>query len=239
MINLSVSENTAFLEMNTNRHNSFDTYFLETFLVKLNEIKRNSDLRVIVLRGSDYAFCTGADLSSISKYTKSELTDFFFLLDNLLFQVNTFPKPIIAQVSGHAIGGGLALLLATDYSIVSGSSKSKFGFPEYKMGMSLTPSMLELVLMQKLDGHEHILLGRLINASEAFKLGWFSEQCDDDINSRTGSIINEYLDIPHDSFLQAKQSLDKRIKKPQREINSASYAKLYDQVHEYLSKIGR
>jgi len=239
MIDLSFHRSTAFLTMNINKHNLLDIKSVEAMLNALLEIEEDSGLLAVVLNGNDSAFCAGADLEKISKYSKQELSDFFYLLDNLLYKIYTFPKPIIANITGHAIGGGLALSFATDYTIVSGSERSKFGFPEYKIGMSFTPTMLDLVSALNFSRYDIIILGRMIDAYEACKLGWFTERCDRDIESRINSIVREFLEISNSSFKFAKQTLKKKIEMPQRGVSLAYYSKLYVQLQEYLSKLER
>ena len=82
----------------------------------------------------------------------------------------TYPKLIISQVSGYAIGGGCGLITASD--IIFATEESKFGYPEVKIGF--IPALVSTFLTKKIrenDARELLLTGKLIDAKKAKEIG--------------------------------------------------------------------
>ena len=102
----------------------------------LQKIKENNDLRVLILTGSEDSFSAGADLNWMKRsaaFTKEENIKDALLFAKLLNTIDSIPRPTIAQINGHAFGGGLGILSACDFSICS--SVVKFSFSEVKLGL--------------------------------------------------------------------------------------------------------
>jgi len=137
-----------------------------------NEIAGNSAIRAVVISGGDEIFCAGADISEMSGPANAEASyrharEFQILFD----QLEALPQPVIAAVSGYALGGGCELALAADFRIASESAK--FGLPEIKIGAfpggGGTQRLARLIGIAK--AKEMILTGDPIGAQEAFAAG--------------------------------------------------------------------
>ncbi len=152
------------------RRNTLDLDTLDGIQGFLGELAEDSTVRVVVLTGQgDKAFCAGADLSLISSWPQiaaeggNPYTD---LLHTLL----RFPKPLVARVNGHALGGGIGVLLACDVALAA--EDVKLGTPEVHIG--LFPFMV-LPLLSRHVGPKKAadlaLTGRKVPAPEAVELG--------------------------------------------------------------------
>jgi enoyl-CoA hydratase len=124
--------------------------------------------RCIVLTGAGArAFCAGADISG--DLTASVETA--RVVSHALLKYDAYAKPIVAAVNGDCVGGGVELLLATD--IRAAAPHARFGLPEVKW--SIYPFGGATVKLPQQIGHVHamdlLLTGRLIDASEAARLG--------------------------------------------------------------------
>ena len=92
------------------------------------------DARVVVLTGAgDKAFCAGGDLSGMTG--EGAVAEHFMRgeLGTLFDQMRKSPLPIIARVNGHALAGGLGLMLACD--LVVASDDVEMGFPKVDLGL--------------------------------------------------------------------------------------------------------
>src|SRR3989338_8678211 len=90
----------------------------------LKELAHDRNTRVAIVTGGEEIFCAGADIAELQESTSAESTykhgrEFQFLFD----QVEALPQPVIAAVSGYALGGGCELALACDFRIASEDRK--------------------------------------------------------------------------------------------------------------------
>lgn len=102
------------------------------------DLHQEKNIRAVILTGAGPAFSSGVDLREWAETSQAEdaleqwkenLDEFYELLETML----RFPKPIIAAVDGAAIGGGFALVLASD--LVVASQRSTFSLPSAKIGL--------------------------------------------------------------------------------------------------------
>jgi enoyl-CoA hydratase len=99
----------------------------------LHEIAANAAIRAVIVTGGEEIFCAGADISEIGGTTSAEAAYRHAREFQLLFdRVENLPQPVIAAVSGYALGGGCELALACDFRIASNTAR--FGLPEIKIG---------------------------------------------------------------------------------------------------------
>ena len=133
------------------------------------QLDKDSSVKAIVLTGSDRAFAAGADIKEMSQESSVSimLKDQFATWD----KIRLVKKPVIAAVSGFALGGGLELMMNCD--IVIASENAKFGQPEINLGIipgaGGTQRLTRLVGKHK--AMEMILTGEMISAQEALKIG--------------------------------------------------------------------
>ena len=135
----------------------------------LKQYDKNADIGCIVITGSPKAFAAGADIKEMAHMTASEMAEHDFFAG--WREVATIRTPIVAAVSGYALGGGCELAMACDL-VVAGES-AKFGQPEIKLG--IMPGMGGSQRLTKLVGRskamELILTGRNFTAAEAEAMG--------------------------------------------------------------------
>jgi enoyl-CoA hydratase len=135
----------------------------------LDELESDRNIGCIVLTGSAKAFAAGADIKEMAELTYPQI-----YLDDLFSEsdrVANRRKPIIAAVSGFALGGGCELALMCDFILASDTAK--FGQPEIKLGvlpgMGGTQRLTRAV--GKAKAMEMCLTGRMIDAVEAERSG--------------------------------------------------------------------
>jgi enoyl-CoA hydratase/carnithine racemase len=138
----------------------------------LQALEADAGVRVVVLRGAgEQAFCAGADLKGIGDrgttlQTRESLRGFQRILEG----IPRLKRPVIAQVHGYALAGGLGLAAAAD--LVVASEDAVFGLPEIKVGllplMAMVPVLRAVGLRR---GLPLVLTGEQIRAPEALRIG--------------------------------------------------------------------
>ncbi|RAV99104.1 enoyl-CoA hydratase-related protein [Pseudochryseolinea flava] len=131
----------------------------------LAQLDRNPAVKVIIITGNAQAFAAGADIKQMSDKSAIDMLtiDQFTTWD----QIRKTKKPIIAAVSGFALGGGCELAMTCDMIIAS--ETAKFGQPEIKIGVMPGAGGTQRLTkaIGKAKAMELVLTGRFISADEA------------------------------------------------------------------------
>ena len=153
--------------------NALNNQLLRELAEALEDCQNNVKVRCIVLTGSEKAFAAGADIKMMREKNFSEvfLEDMF---TNESERIGRIRKPIIAAVSGYALGGGCELAMMCDFIICSDTAK--FGQPEINLGVSagLGGTQRLTRYVGKSKAMEMNLTGRLMEADEAERCGLVS-----------------------------------------------------------------
>jgi enoyl-CoA hydratase len=100
----------------------------------VSEIANDRELRAVVIRARGRFFCTGGDIEAWASLSPHDMgRDWILYGINVFERLAALPQPVIAAVSGHALGGGLELALAADFRLALKSAN--FGSPEVTLGM--------------------------------------------------------------------------------------------------------
>ena len=131
-------------------------------------------IRVIIITGAGKAFCAGGDLGMMSGQGDVASGAKPASLVELLTRIHGIGKPIIAMVNGHALAGGMGLMVACD--LVVASDAAKFGLTEINVG--LWPMMITAELTRNIGRKktlELMLTGERISATEALQIGLINQ----------------------------------------------------------------
>jgi enoyl-CoA hydratase len=138
----------------------------------LQAFQADDGVGAIVITGSEKAFAAGADIKEMSEksYIDMYAADFFAGWDAML----RIRKPIIAAVSGYALGGGCELAMMCDF-IIAGDN-AKFGQPEITLGVmpGMGGSQRLTRFVGKAKAMDMCLTGRMMDAEEAERAGLVS-----------------------------------------------------------------
>ena len=133
-------------------------------------VREEPSLKVAVLTGAGKAFSAGGDLSMMSGSGGDDSPVPPASLVDLLTTMHDLGKPIIAMVNGHALAGGLGLMVACDLAVASDAAT--FGTTEIKVG--LWPMMITAEISRNIGRKrtlEMMLTGRRLGAEEAERIG--------------------------------------------------------------------
>jgi enoyl-CoA hydratase/carnithine racemase len=146
--------------------NALNTELLNELADALEAWDRGSEVRCMIVTGSERAFAAGADIKEMAPRGFSDI-----YRDNLFGaqfdRIARIRKPIIAAVAGHALGGGCELALACDFIIAA--ETAKFGQPEITLGVmpGLGGSQRLTRIVGKSKAMDLCLTGRVMGAAEA------------------------------------------------------------------------
>ena len=153
--------------------NALNSELLDELGAALETAAAEDDVACVVLTGSEKAFAAGADIREMSPRTYAEMyrEDAF---TGATRKVERFRKPLIAAVSGFALGGGCELAMMCDFIIAS--ETARFGQPEITLGIApgMGGSQRLARCVGKAKAMEMVLTGRMMDAAEAERAGLVS-----------------------------------------------------------------
>jgi methylglutaconyl-CoA hydratase len=198
-IDIQIEENTITINLNRpDVHNAMNEKLMKELADCFNEIKKDNNIRIVILTGKGKSFCAGADLNwmkSMASYSKKENIEDSRLLLNLYEEIYNCPKPVIAKVNGHAFGGGLGLFAVCD--LVFAVPDCKFAFSEVKLG--IIPSVISTYIIRRIG---------ISNVRRLFITG---ERFDSEFGKEIG-LIDKVV---------TEEKIDEEIKKYIKIINSS------------------
>ena len=179
----------------------------------LAELPQRGDTRVLVVRGSGRAFCSGGDVNEIIGATLSmppdELLAFTRMTGEVVRLMRESPVPIIAAVHGMAAGAGAVIALAADFRVCTPAARFAFLFT--KVGLS-GADMGAAYLLPRLVGMGHatrlLMLGDTISADEASRIGLISFLVEEDgFDEAVGALARRLAAGPVQAYAQTKALL--------------------------------
>lgn len=190
--------------------NAFRESTIEELNDALSRVNNDASVYVVILTGTDSAFCAGADVTEMpdwSNRTKDEYGEFLGDVQNVVRQLRTGETPSVAAVQGPAIGAGCDFALACDVRVVGPDSLLREGF----VRIGLVPGDGGAWLLPKLIGEakakEYLLTGRDITAGDAVSLGLAVEERDDPI-AGARELATELRDLPATAVRRTKELTD-------------------------------
>ena len=171
--------------------NALNIKLMEELVQALEDLDKDEGVRCIILTGSEKAFAAGADIKEMADSSAAEMLirDQFARWD----RIRKVKKPLIAAVSGFALGGGCELSMACD--IIIASETAKFGQPEINIGVMPGAGGTQRLTraVGKHKAMEMVLTGKMISSEEAHRCG----------------LVNKV--VPVEMFLEEAKSLAKEI----------------------------
>jgi len=179
----------------------------------LAELPHRGEVRVLVIRGSGRAFCSGGDVNEIIGATLAmspdELLAFTRMSGEVIREMRDCPVPVIAAVHGMAAGAGAVIALAADFRVCTPAARFAFLFT--KVGLS-GGDMGAAYLLPRLVGLGHatrlLMLGDTVDAEEAERIGLVSllagkDTFDDEVSALAGRLASG----PVQAYAQTKALL--------------------------------
>ena len=167
---LEISDRVATVTLNRPQAlNALNAQVLADLTAVLDRLETDDAVGAVLVTGSAKAFAAGADIKEMATLSYSDVAggDLFAGWDRL----TRFRKPVIAAVSGFALGGGCELAMMCD--IIIAADTAKFGQPEIKLGVipGMGGSQRLVRAVGKAKAMEMCLTGRMMDAAEAERAG--------------------------------------------------------------------
>jgi enoyl-CoA hydratase len=166
-------------------------------------------VRVIAIAGAGRAFCSGYDLSEAAPPTAWGWRDVLARDVEATLAIWRCPKPVIAQVHGYALAGGLELAMACD--LIVAAEDAQLGEPEIRFGSAPVTLLMPFVIGQK-KTRELLLTGDLIGAAEAERIGLVNRVVPAaDLAAAVDELAGKLARVPPDVMAPTKLMLNRAM----------------------------
>jgi enoyl-CoA hydratase/carnithine racemase len=180
-------------------------------------LRDDGDVRAVVITGAGRAFCSGGDVHDIIgelfKRDMQGLLEFTRLTCELIRNIRTLPKPVIASLNGTTAGAGACIALASDIRIASPAAKIAFLF--VRVGLS-GADMGAAYLLPRLVGlakaTEMLYTGDFVSAEEAEKIGLYNRVvAADELQEATRELAKQLANGPAFALAMTKELLNREL----------------------------
>jgi enoyl-CoA hydratase len=204
---------------NPAQRNSYDAAMRDSLARCLDRVAADDDLTVVLLRGAEGVFSTGADMNNAYGWydeqgsrssegrpsQRRRLTvdrKSFGFYHNLM----GFPKVTVGEISGYALGGGFEMALMTDISVIA--RDTKIGMPATRfLGPALGSLHMFFHRLGPVLARRLLLTGDIIEAGAVERLGVFTETCDaSEVAARARYWAEKVAKMPADGVVIAKEA---------------------------------
>ncbi len=170
-VHLEVSEGIGTVRLDRPPMNALNVAVQDRIKELAEEAGRRDDVRAVILYGGEKVFAAGADIKEMRDMDHAAMVVRSRALQESFTAVARIPKPVVAAVTGYALGGGCELALCADFRIAA--DNAKLGQPEILLG--LIPGAGGTQRLSRLIGPSRakdlIFTGRMVKADEALTLG--------------------------------------------------------------------
>ena len=231
-VTLQVEEEVGTIRLDRPKMNAInEQLYLEVRAAAL-EAGERSDVRAVVLYGGERVFAAGADIKQMEQLDGAGMAAWAPELTASFTAVARIPKPVIAAITGYALGGGYELALCADFRVLGAGAK--IGQPEILLGVipgaGGTQRLARLVGPAK--AKDLVFTGRHVGAEEALEIGLVDAVVpDDEVYPTAVAMARKFAAGPPLALAAAKRAIDEGLDLPLDQglaLESRLFAGLFD-----------
>ena len=230
-VRLEVEDGVGTIRVDRPKMNALDIQVQEEIRAAALEATARDDVRAVVVYGGEKVFAAGADVKEMAGMSHAEMVARSGGLQSAFTAVARIPKPVVAAVTGYALGGGCELALCADYRIAA--EDAKLGQPEILLG--IIPGAGGTQRLTRLVGQSRakdlIFTGRFVKADEALRIGLVDQVVPDaEVYAAAKTWAGQFTKAAALAMRAAKESIDRGIEvdlDTGLEIERAQFAALF------------
>jgi enoyl-CoA hydratase len=212
LVRLDVEDGIGTIRLDRPKMNAINSQVREEIEQCAREATDRPDVRAVVLYGGERVFAAGADIKEMESLTYADMVGWGAKLQEALRVVAAIPKPVVAAVTGYALGGGFELALTADFRVLGESAQ--VGVPEILLGV--IPGAGGTQRLPRLIGpsraKELVFTGRFVKAEEALALGIANRVVSDgEVYAAALEMARQWTAGPAVALRAAKQAVDQGL----------------------------
>ncbi|XVV11680.1 enoyl-CoA hydratase/isomerase family protein [Actinoplanes sp. CA-131856] len=208
-VTLETNDGIGTIKLNRPPMNALNTQLQEELRAAAHSATGDEGVKAVVVYGGEKVFAAGADITEFTKVGYQEMAVRAEALSSAFDAVARIPKPVVAAITGYALGGGCELALACDWRVVA--DDAKLGQPEIKLG--IIPGAGGTQRLARLIGparaKDLIFSGRMVDAEEALRIGLADRVAPaGDVYRTAVELVRPYVSGPSLALRAAKLAVD-------------------------------
>ncbi|MEU8814181.1 enoyl-CoA hydratase-related protein [Actinoplanes sp. NPDC048796] len=208
-VTLETNDGIGTIKLNRPPMNALNTQLQEELRAVAHSAAGDEGVKAIIVYGGEKVFAAGADITEFTKVGYQEMAIRAEALSSAFDAVARIPKPVVAAITGYALGGGCELALACDWRVVA--DDAKLGQPEIKLG--IIPGAGGTQRLARLIGparaKDLIFSGRMVDAEEALRIGLADRVAPAaDVYRTAVELVRPYVTGPSLALRAAKLAVD-------------------------------
>jgi enoyl-CoA hydratase len=189
--------------------NALSTQMQDEIAAAADQVGADPAVRAVVIYGGEKVFAAGADVKEMSQADVVRIAEFGRNIQDAFDRVARIPKPVIAAITGYALGGGLEFALCADFRVAGDGAR--LGQPEILLGV--IPGAGGTQRLPRLIGparaKDLVYSGRFADAAEALRIGLVDQVVPDaEVYQAARAMAARYVDGPALALAAAKRAID-------------------------------
>ncbi|WP_408648529.1 enoyl-CoA hydratase/isomerase family protein [Streptomonospora mangrovi] len=199
----------AVVRLNRPKMNALNGRMQRELAEAARRVADDDSVRAVVLYGGERVFAAGADVKEMAEMGYADMAAHSRVLQGACTAVARIPKPVVAAITGYALGGGLEVALCADFRVAA--EDAKLGQPEIQLGV--IPGAGGTQRLPRLVGparaKDLIFTGRHVGAAEALAMGLIDAIVPaGDVYAHAVAMAASYANGPALALRAAKQAID-------------------------------
>ena len=208
-VRLETADGIGTIRLDRPRVNALNDQVTAELAAAATEAGNSAGIRAVILYGGERMFAAGADIEEMATADYAAMSERSGRLQAALSLVAGLGKPVVAAVTGYALGAGLELALAADFRVAG--EHARLGLPEIQLGV--IPGAGGTQRLPRLVGparaKDMIFTGRMVLAAEARDIGLVDHVVPDEaVYAAALDLVQRYAAGPALALRAAKQAID-------------------------------
>src|ERR1700750_3366704 len=209
---LEVADGIGTIRLNRPKVNALNDQVTAELAESARGAAASADVRAVIVYGGEKVFCGGADIEVMAEAGYAEMALRSGRLQEAAGLVAALPKPVVAAITGYALGGGLELALAADFRVAG--ERARVGQPEILLGV--IPGAGGTQRLARLVGparaKDIVYSGRFVDAEEARAIGLVDAVVpDEEFYGAARAMVERYVTGPAFALRAAKEAIDRGL----------------------------
>ena len=208
-VRVEVADGIATIRLDRPPVNALNDQLTGELAVAAEEAAGSAEVRAVILYGGEKVFAAGADIAEMAEADYAAMAQRSGRLQAAVGLIAAIPKPVVAAITGYALGGGLELALCADFRVAGQSAR--LGQPEILLGV--IPGAGGTQRLPRLVGpakaKDIVFTGRMVSSAEAHAIGLVDLVAPDaEVYQAAAGLVARYAAGPALALRAAKQAID-------------------------------